>query len=178
MLKRGPLYILTIPHTLSNPVSGYTNPDFQSVMPPANGIINLNTIPANTLEVGSTFIIKFSGNITLPLASDRLGIALYNGTTAMSFTNFWAWTAYVGTAVLTGEIRITVQSIGISGVLASQSFLFSLRNAPTSQSSPPATATINTTINNTLTARVYLGTANDIGTCIYIPSSVIFEQLY
>lgn len=177
VMKRGPLYILTVPHTISNTSSVYTPLDFQSVMPPAKGILNLNTIPANTLEVGSTFFIRFSGTNTLAL-NDRLGIALYIGSTAVGSAVYGAWSAVTGSFILTGEIRITVQSIGISGSLASNSSLFLFKNTPAAQSVAVSPATINTTIANTLTARVSLASASAIGSCIYTLNSLVFEQLY
>jgi hypothetical protein len=180
----GPLYILTTPITITNTSSGFPNL-FQNVMLPVNGIINENTIVANTLEIGSSFVFNLSGTITTSATNgDRSGIGLFSTTGGIINTNLGN---FLGSAVATnssltfqGNVCFTIRTLGSSGTLTCNGrLLFRLANNTTvmQQFVVPSVA-INTTIDNLFTVRLLCESNGAIGVSSQTLSSLTMERIY
>ena len=177
VLKRGPLYIMTTPITITNPTSGYPGL-YQNMMPSTNGILNLNNILANTLEIGSSFVVNLSGSVVIPVAGDRTGIGLFTGTTSLGNQGGAALTA--ATYTFQGNATFTIRTLGSSGTLACNGRLLfrTGANGTFFQQFVVPSVAINTTIDNLFTVRLLCESNGAIGSTSQTISSLTMERIY
>ena len=181
-MKRGPLYIMTTPITISNQTSTYLNA-FQNVMPSGNGILNLNNILANTLEIGSSFVVNLSGTVTIAVNGDRTGIGIFTTTAGPTTTSlgFQGGAALSATSyTFQGNATFTIRTLGSSGTLACNGRLLfrTPANGTFLQQFIVPSVAINTTIDNLFTVRLLCESNGAIGSTSQTISSLTMERIY
>jgi hypothetical protein len=137
------------------------------------------SIPANTLQVGSTFKItiigSFTGTATATAFRVHLGTA---GTNADAIIYTSSVTGAVGTAQAWIEIVFTIRTVGASGTLQGttvihQNSATGVSNATISVVAGTTTTAPNTTVNNFMTVSVLSAASGSSGTV----QNVVLERL-